>query len=457
VNDNDISGTQTGIVYAAAAALSGNRIHDNATGISASVTDPASVLGLVAGSGTNEIFRNTLGVLLAGGQLAGQHIFENNTGASGTGTLGGSDTSSANLIADNQAGVANFSGTVQSNRIENNGTGVTATSYLRIFGNQIVGNTNAGILVSAGHDVEIAGNTIHALTGDAVRIVNGAYNVELISNIIWVDSGYGIYVANDSQAGFWSDYNTLFAQHTGKIVYWTKDFFDILDWQDDVARFDLHSIGSTVVDPLWAVPHFDVSPDGILITRPVVAGQRLTDPSASAGDPAGSFVGYNGVPNLLLNGSFENGLTGWTATSGGTVTASGPTAWDGSSVFLSAPATQPVVQQTIDLVAAGFSATALDSGALQIAFGGRALLQQQSLSASTSLVFFDQDGHPVGSTAVAPAGSDVGRWLRMFATVNVPLGARSVELILGASGNLTSPVVPHAWLPGWRHFNARFA
>ena len=435
VNDNDISGTQTGIVYAAAAALSGNRIHDNATGVSASVTDPASALGLVAGSGTNEIFRNTLGVLLAGGQLARQHIFENTTGASGTGTLGGSDTSSANLIADNQAGVANFSGAVQNNRIENNGTGVNTTSYLRIFGNQIVGNTTAGILVSTVHDVEIAGNTIHAPVGDAVRIVNGAYNVELISNIIWADSGYGIYVANDSQTGFWSDYNTLFAQGTGKIVYWTKDFFDILDWQDDVARFDLHSIGSTVVNPLWAVPHLDVGPDGVLTTRPVVVGQRLTDPSGSAGDPAGSFVGYRGVPNLAVNGSFESGLAGWTATSGGSATSNGPRAWDGSSVFLAAAGTQPVVQQTVDLVAAGFSTTALDSGSLQIAFGGRALLQQSSLSATASLVFFDQDGHPVGSTAVAPAGSDTGRWLRMFDTVDVPFGARSVELILGASGS----------------------
>jgi hypothetical protein len=157
--------------------------------------------------------------------------------------------------------------------------------------------------------------------------------------------------------------------------------------------------------------------------------------SLNIADPAGSFVGYRGVPNLAVNGSFESGLAGWTATSGGSATSNGPRAWDGSSVFLAAAGTQPVVQQTVDLVAAGFSTTALDSGSLQIAFGGRALLQQSSLSATASLVFFDQDGHPVGSTAVAPAGSDTGRWLRMFDTVDVPFGARSVELILGASGS----------------------
>ena len=96
--------------------------------------------------------------------------------------------------------------------------------------------------------------------------------------------------------------------------------------------------------------------DGILTPRPVVADQRLSDPTTSGGDPAGSFIGYRGVPNLLANGSFESGLTGWTVTAGGAATSNGPSAWDGSSVFLSGTAGNAVAQQTVDLVAAGFDA-----------------------------------------------------------------------------------------------------
>ena len=119
------------------------------------------------------------------------------------------------------------------------------------------------IQVSGVGNVEMAGNTIHAAVGDGVRLVNSAFNVELISNIIWTDSGIGINVANNSQAGFWSDYNTLFATGNGQIVYWTKGFKDILDWQDDVARFDLHSDGVTVVNPGWAEPHFAAGCPGL--------------------------------------------------------------------------------------------------------------------------------------------------------------------------------------------------
>ena len=51
--------------------------------------------------------------------------------------------------------------------------------------------------------------------GDAVRIQQSD-SVLLRNNIFWVDAGYDIYVTNDSQTGFESDYNTLFTTGTGK-------------------------------------------------------------------------------------------------------------------------------------------------------------------------------------------------------------------------------------------------
>ena len=90
-------------------------------------------------------------------------------------------------------------------------------------------------------------NTFYSPTGDNIRIENGASNVEILNSILWARDGYDIYVANDSQTGFFSDYNSLFASDSGILVYWTQNFTDILDWQDDVALYDLHSVGTTVV------------------------------------------------------------------------------------------------------------------------------------------------------------------------------------------------------------------
>ena len=51
-----------GVAYAAAAPLTGNRIHDNATGVVSTVAGNVNGLGFVGVSTPNQIFRNTTGV-----------------------------------------------------------------------------------------------------------------------------------------------------------------------------------------------------------------------------------------------------------------------------------------------------------------------------------------------------------------------------------------------------------
>ena len=192
--------------------------------------------------------------------------------------------------------------------------------------------------------MQIAGNTIHAYVGDAIHLSGGAYNIEIISNILWADTGYDLYVANDSQTGFWSDYNTLYSTGAGKLVYWTKDFTDILDWQDDVDQFDLHSVGVTVVNPNWAEPHFGVDANGFEITRPLVGGARPSDPTIDGGDPAGSFIGYKGTANLLADGNFESPLdpaANWTYTAGGSIVSNALTPFESTAEFQSGAAATP--------------------------------------------------------------------------------------------------------------------
>ena len=431
--NNSITATGTAVVYAAVAALSNNRIYGAAIGVSTNVSDPATLFGAVAGSTPNIITGNAIGISLANAQVIDQQVTANTIGLSGSGIIGGSAPSDLNLITYNGTGIANFTGLVEFNRIEDNGTGIAATNGLNIYSNQLVANTSYGILISGVGDIQIAGNTIISYIGDAIHLANSAHNVDVVSNIIWTDTGYGIYVDNNSQLGFWSDYNTLFAAGTGKIVYWTKSFVDILDWQDDVDQFDLHSVGTTVVNPNWAEPHFGVDAYGFLITRPEVAGQKPTDPTADAGDPAGSFIGFNGTANLIANGNFESGLGGWTVTAGGSTTSTALTPWLSTAAFESGSASNAVAQQTINLLTAGYTSTQLDSGSLQVAFGGEVALLSSAVRAQISILFFDGGGNTIGNAIVVPAGTSVGSWMRVFDTVYVPAGARSVEYIFGVS------------------------
>src|SRR5439155_7878081 len=205
---------------------------------------------------------------------------------------------------------------------------------------------------------------------------NGSSNIEVRSNILWAHAGYDVFVANDSQTGSWSDYNDLHASGTGRVAYWTKDFTDILDLQADVALIDLHSIGRTVVNPLWSEPRFVNRALDDYGVFGLVAGLRFSSPTVDAADPltdqgflAAGMAGLE--PNLLANADFESGVTGWTVNVGGATKGGNPAAFEGSSYFFAGPVGVGFAMQTIDLLAAGFTAAQLDSQDLVVVFGGR--------------------------------------------------------------------------------------
>ena len=127
---------------------------------------------------------------------------------------------------------------------------------------------------------------MYAPTGDLVRIEGGSREVQLTNNIFWAETGFDIYVADNSQTGFWSDYNLLHASGTGKLVHWSGyDFTDVLDWQEDVATFDLHSSGRTAVNPTWSEPRFRDAALDDFRTPDLVGNQRFSNPAIDAGDP----------------------------------------------------------------------------------------------------------------------------------------------------------------------------
>jgi len=198
-----------------------------------------------------------------------QLITENTTGVIGSGTLGGATLDDANTIESNVTGV-NFSGIVQYNRIGYNTTGANVSGNLFAH-NILYRNTADGILVT-GAGAKIYNNTVYAVTGDALRIIGAG--AEVRNNALWSRGGYAMEVGINARAGFFSDYNSLYSSDSGKPVYYLKGFDDLIDWQRDVNRYDLHSIGGTQVDPGRARPQFvSIGTDDDRIV-PQLAGQR---------------------------------------------------------------------------------------------------------------------------------------------------------------------------------------
>jgi Ca2+-binding RTX toxin-like protein len=430
IMDNLIEYSAIGINYLAAAALTGNRIENNTTGVVATVNNAYGGFGFAPGSGVNVISGNATGVKLSG-EMQDQQISGNYIGVSGSGVIGGSDLSLANDINGNTFGVYGFTGTIQFSRIDGNGTGIQATANLNVLHNLIYNNTTVGLEISGVSNVRTSDNTFYTATGDNIRIENDASNVEIQNSILWAETGYDIYVANNSQTGFFSDYNTLYAGATGKLVYWTRDFTDILNWQDDVALYDLHSVGKTVVNPDDGKPHFvDLSTSNFQLL-PLVGGQVASDAALEQGSPIVEYDTQLQNGNLLTDPGFEQGLTGWTtdpaALAG--VAPSGPSAYDGGSYFFAGPNTAAgYAQQQVNLLAAGYSVAQLDSGTLTVSFGGytRSYPATPPDTGSITVSFIDASGTTVLGSITVNSANATDHWALTSGTIALPTGTRSI-------------------------------
>ena len=371
ISANTISG-YTGVGYDAAAALSGNTIQNSTVGVASTVDNTSGGFGFAPGSGQNKITANQTGIVLNGAVVQDQLVTGNLLGVTGSGTIGGNSLALATQITQNGTGISGFTGTVQFTTVEGNGTGIVATANLHLFSSVVARNTTVGLSVSGVSGVRTSDTTFYTATGDNVRLQNGASGFEIQNSILWSESGYDIYVANDSQAGYFSDYNVLYAGNAGTLVYWTRDFKDILDFQADVAEYDLHSTGRTVVNPEGGKPRFtDLAANDFTI-QALVGGQRLSSPSVDQGS---ALVEHDVQPapgNLLSNPGFENGFVGWTVNPEAqfTVANGNPAPYDGNDYYFAGATPLGQASQTVDLLKAGYSASDLDSGVFTLQFGG---------------------------------------------------------------------------------------
>jgi len=437
IDGNRISGAATGVRYAAAAALSGNLISGNTVGVRTSVAGDQG-LGFAAGSGVNQLSGNATGLVLVNASVQRQEVSGSTVAVTGSGLLGGTSLDLAMDIHDNQRGVAAFAGTVQYSRFTANQVAIDATAAmggLKVQHNVFDRNVQAGLQITGTTDVRIAQNTFYAKTGDNIRIVGGSRNVEIQSNILWAEGGYDIYVANDSQAGFFSDYNNLYKTGAGKLVFWTKDFADVLDWQMDVARYDLHSIGATSVNPDWARPRFVDAASGDFRLTDVVAGLRASSPDIDAGNAWLDLGQSTAYRNLLANAGFEAGLAGW-ATNGDMAVKNGA-GYEGSNYLQGGNAKSADVSQRVDLLAAGYSIAQLDGGALDLIFSARlkTLAESQRDAGHVMVQLLAADGTTVLGQLEVDATKAADRWELVGGRVDVAAGTRFAKIVISADRN----------------------
>ncbi len=430
--NNVIQYSPIGVNYLAAAALAGNRIVNNVTGVVATVADPTTAFGFVAGSGVNTISNNQTGVNLTG--LMQDQIVSNNTiGVTGSGTIGGTSLLLMNDINHNATGISGFTGTIQFSRIDNNGVGIVANANQIIQYNLIYNNQTIGLHITGVANVRVFQDTFYSLTGDNIRIDGGASNAEIQNSILWARGGYDIYVANDSQTGFFSDYNSLVKTDSGILVYWTRDFNDILDWQDDVALYDLHSVGTTVVHPTDGRPNFVDAINDNFQLLPQVGGQTVANPGLEQGSALVAFTTAPSSKNLLTNPGFESGLTGWTASTGGAVagpaSVSGyPPAFNGGDYFAAGQVQSGFVTQTVDLLGSGLTAAQIDGGGLNLIFGGRVRsgISFPPDTGQIQVTLLNASKVQIGTTVIVAAPNVADRWALVGGTTALLSGTRYV-------------------------------
>lgn len=254
IENNDVHGNRYGI-YAQFGIGSGqlplvirdNRVRDNRDyGIFANSNNSLAIE--VTG---NKIYGHSgvgdVGLYAHNGTLANKNqVFENAVGIStSSGSSGVANVRDNRLYGNSVAAVtADGLSNVDGNYIYSNSIGVqTNASFNGAVGrNLIYANTNRGISIqnsNSSSTAEYANNTIYQQVGDGIRLEGSSRNNRLTNNIVWVLSGYALYVSDNSQLGFLSDYNllTVGADANANIGFWAgANRKGLADWQTASTR-----------------------------------------------------------------------------------------------------------------------------------------------------------------------------------------------------------------------------
>ena len=298
-----------------------NRIHDNGShGINVSqnvLVRNNVVYGHTSGS--------SAGINLSGrAQAVSNEVYGNGAGIT--------CDSSESEVRDNRVygntsrgiNVGGSGGTLTGNVIYANPTGIYVSVYdgsgVSITNNRIYASSSWALVLNDGYNHWVANNTIYqpAGSGQGIAFRSSVRNMRLHSNILWVEQGSAIDVANDSQTAFSSNYNVFYPGASGAIGLWEGiSFTNLVDWYYELG-LDPHSVKASaaeaaalLVDPEGA--------DGILgFSWATLGGALILDDGDAGFSTTGSWTvqsnrGYNSDQRTNGTGSGSEGAS-WTFT-----------------------------------------------------------------------------------------------------------------------------------------------
>ena len=341
IANNAVQGPSYGIglSYGNGGQITGNVVSYDYDGIDMMGGDPVYVAGNIAYSCGTGIYGGGAGgdqtpELLVGPAMIGVVSYGPNT-VYGCGTgiyLGANETATGNVVYGNSTGIQLYAdsqdpATARSNQVyDNSAYGILAVGNCQLLGNTVYSNgvgisaqgrwwwgaviennllyanTSAGIQVENQNGAQLTNNTVYQIVGDAVQVSGSAENVTVLNNILWTQAGYDLNVASDSQQGFTSDYNDLYATAGGQLALWGTQPFafnatdPLIDWQYDL-NFDRHSLA---VDPRFvnsADENFQVAPGSLTIDAGDPSSPYMNEPQPNGGRVN---LGYTGNTSQAL-------------------------------------------------------------------------------------------------------------------------------------------------------------
>ncbi len=243
---NNAAGTRTVVGNDDLSLGRGNWVHHNNTsGILANAQNStAIVVGNTANTHRSSIF--STGIQASNGvEIARNVVYDNWTGINTSGT---SPVRENRVYGNVGTGINANNNPLTANVIYNNPAGIVATASQALISNNLIyANTTTGIRIPGGGP-DLVNNTIYQSAGTALRLEGSSAHVVLRNNIIWATGGTAISISNDSQTGFASDYNVLYATGTGIVGNWLgANQATLQQWQIATGR-DTNSLAN---DPLF--------------------------------------------------------------------------------------------------------------------------------------------------------------------------------------------------------------
>ena len=305
ISNNDIFGNRGGITAAGGAltgsdviAIRGNTVHDNAgAGIAASGGVLVTGNKAYGESGGDEAgFGDSVGFLISDNSEADNNVAYGNV--HGIDVLYGGAVSCNEVYGNSETGIVmGPNSTAAGNSVYDNPIGIDVSlrtgsplPSAQVLNNLVYDNQKVGIRLLGASSTELDNNTVYQPTGDAVQ-AESTSGLRLRNNILWVGTGSDLDIDKNSQVGFDSDYNDLYATGSGVVGTWQgESVTNLAAWAYSLMQ-DRHSLST---DPQFATGGFQL---------------QSTSPAIDAGDPSSSYSAEP-APN---GGRVNLGYTGNTA------------------------------------------------------------------------------------------------------------------------------------------------